>query len=300
VAASRRQVTANRQARATAPAPAHAGSPPWWVVVILLVLAIAAGLIGLYGLWQFWPSATVLQQNTVSRANFFGFHKLITPDERMFIVVAIAGALGGLLHSTRSFVWYVGHGGLKWRWLPFYIATILIGAGIATIVYVVFRGGLFSGKATSSDVNPYGFVAIAALVGLFTEQALMMLQKVATDIFAAPPEGADQAGGDSPPPAAAAAETGGATAVTATGATLGGHVTPGGGQTSYYFEYGPTPGYGSETPPVDAPGSDPADVSAQVDGLQAGTLYHYRLVATSGDVDVPGHDATFTTLAAKD
>ena len=92
------------------------------------------------------------------------------------------------------------NGGLKWRWLPFYISTLVVGAGLATIVYVVLRGGLFSGETATTDVKPYGFVAIATIVGLFTEQALVMLRRVATDLFAqAPPPGADAAGSETRP-----------------------------------------------------------------------------------------------------
>jgi len=44
------------------------------------------------------------------------------------------------------------------------------------------------------------------------------------------------------------ASTGAATAVTASGATLNGTVNPGGDATVYSFQWGPTSGYGRETP----------------------------------------------------
>lgn len=274
------------------------GSPAPVMVVVLLVLAMVVGLLLLYGLWQFWPSAAVLAVTGPSRVNFLGIHRLVTPDVRLFIVVAISGALGGLMHSTRSFAWFVGHSSLKWRWLPYYISTLVVGAGLATIVYVVLRGGLFSGKTATSDVNPYGFVAIGALVGLFTEQALEMLRKVATDFFAQAPAGPDRAGGDSPDADAPIAETGDAGEITATTATLRGRLTPSSEPTTYYFDYGTTTDYGGQTAVADAPSADPTDVSAQVSGLQPGTEYHFRLVAVSGDNNVQGADNTFPTGAA--
>jgi hypothetical protein len=71
-------------------------------------------------------------------------------------------------------------------------------------------------------------------------------------------------------------------AVSSTQATFNGAVTPGGiYEASYYFEYGPTTGYGSSTPAVAlGPGLTPQAVSSTVSGLVAATPYHYRLVAT--------------------
>src|SRR5262249_38062283 len=150
------------------------GNPNSIIVGCLLAVSVATGVCLLYGLWKFWPTADVLKTENASEVSVFGIHRLVTPEVRMFVVVALAGALGGLLHSARSFAWYVGDGGLVWRWVPYYIVTLVVGAGLATIVYVVVRGGLFSGSTATSDTNPYGFVAIAAIVGLFTEQALEM------------------------------------------------------------------------------------------------------------------------------
>src|SRR5205823_13430472 len=80
---------------------------------------------------------------------------------------------------------------LRWRWIPYYLVTIVIGAGLASIFYLLIRGGLLGDKATTADANPYGFVALAALVGLFSEQALEMLRRVANQVSALPPQGAD-------------------------------------------------------------------------------------------------------------
>jgi hypothetical protein len=159
----------------------------------LLAVAVAVAIVFLYVLWEFWPTGAVLKSQKATPVHFLGIHRHVTVDVRLFVIVALAGALGGLLHSTRSFAWYVGHGGLRWRWLPYYITTLVTGAGLSTIVYVVVRGGLFSSASATGDSNPFGFVAVGAIVGLFTEQALEMLRRVANDFFAAAPQGADPA-----------------------------------------------------------------------------------------------------------
>ena len=69
-------------------------------------------------------------------------------------------------------------------------------------------------------------------------------------------------------------------------------------QTSYHIEYGTSCAYGSSIPLPDAPvGSGLSDihVEEQLSGLRAGTVYHYRIVATSDAGRSYAPDGTFTT-----
>ena len=82
---------------------------------------------------------------------------------------------------------------------------------------------------------------------------------------------------------------------------LGALVNPGGLQTTYRFEYGPTDAYGSSTPfPEGSVGEGLKShaVWAAASGLAAGTTYHYRVVATNELGMVYGPDQTFTTATA--
>jgi hypothetical protein len=92
-----------------------------------------------------------------------------------------------------------------------------------------------------------------------------------------------------------------ATGIAATSATLNGTIDPNGGWTSYHFEYGPDAAYGSQVPAVDdtlAPSTSTQTVGVGVTGLQAGTTYHYRLVASNAGGVNYSDDGTFTTKAA--
>ena len=95
--------------------------------------------------------------------------------------------------------------------------------------------------------------------------------------------------------------TGAATNLSSTGGILRGSVNSNGAQTSYHFEYGLTPAYGSRTPAgheaVVGNGRVPSLVSQPVDGLQPGTTYHYRLIAANGAGTEAGEDRIFTTLS---
>ena len=99
--------------------------------------------------------------------------------------------------------------------------------------------------------------------------------------------------------AAPAATTSPASKVTATTATLNGKVTPDQNGTTYYFQYGTTTNYGTQTP-SDAVNGNPGkekDVSADATGLAPSTTYHFRVVATNGGGTTFGADMTFITAA---
>ncbi|HKQ93832.1 MAG TPA: IPT/TIG domain-containing protein [Blastocatellia bacterium] len=104
-------------------------------------------------------------------------------------MMILAGALGGILHSLRSFYWYVGSRHLIWSWVPMYFFLPFIGAGTSTIFYLIIRGGLMPGSEKSYNV--FGLMAIGTLVGLFSQLALLTLEKVAGIIFTEPVHGRD-------------------------------------------------------------------------------------------------------------
>jgi len=75
---------------------------------------------------------------------------------------------------------------------------------------------------------------------------------------------------------------------------LTGTVFPQGVETSYYFQYGPTVAYGSQTPTAAAgKGTTKVSVGQPVTGLTPGTTYHFRLVLVIGATTVPERDKTF-------
>jgi hypothetical protein len=85
--------------------------------------------------------------------------------------------------------------------------------------------------------------------------------------------------------------------VSDTGATLSAPVDPGGVATTYYFEYGPTAGYGSRTPGVISYADEQVVVTARLTGLIPASEYHFRIVTESeGGVREEGSDIVFRTL----
>ncbi len=91
-----------------------------------------------------------------------------------------------------------------------------------------------------------------------------------------------------------------ASEVTGTSAVLGAEIDPGGGETTYHFQYGTSMAYGQSTVESGSIGSDESEhpATALIQGLQPATEYHYRVVATnsmSAPGGTPGSDQTFTT-----
>lgn len=88
--------------------------------------------------------------------------------------------------------------------------------------------------------------------------------------------------------------------VTSSSATLSTVIDPNSAPTAYFFEYGRTSGYGLQSPRAPV-GSGEGDISLgqHLQGLEAGALYHYRVVAVSqlagGTFESFGADRTFTT-----
>lgn len=103
-------------------------------------------------------------------------------------------------------------------------------------------------------------------------------------------------------PAAASAaskpgvKTGGAASVTMNSATLNGRVDPNNAATAYFFQYGTTSLFGTDTAVTPAgSGANGAPVSVPIAGLAPATKYHYRLVAQNRFGITKGERRTFTT-----
>jgi hypothetical protein len=271
------------------PGESHLGP---FALILLLVVMVALALVILYGLWAFWPSEGKKVPVASKTVHFFWHHRHMRRENLFFVMVAFAGALGSILHSLRSLVTYIGERQLRWSWVPFYLVRPVLGALLATLLYVVLRAGLFSPSSSSQQASPYGFAAVAGLAGLFSDQAVEKLKKVAEELFEKLAPGKDSLS------ALPTVVTGAATSLGPTQAVLNGTINPRGLQTSFRFVYGQTDQYGSETPSAGA-GSGQAEgpVRATLTNLVPGTTYHYRLVGENDAGPARGEDRQFQTPA---
>lgn len=102
--------------------------------------------------------------------------------------------------------------------------------------------------------------------------------------------------GDNLPPAVV---TNAATDINATSAIVHGTVDPEGSATQGYIEWGTTTQYGNTTPLRSiGNGFEPVAISANLTGLTAGTVYHFRVVAFNPFGLTVGADQTFQAQSA--
>jgi plastocyanin len=88
-----------------------------------------------------------------------------------------------------------------------------------------------------------------------------------------------------------------ATLIASFSARLNGRLNPHGLPTTFHFQYGTTTSYGLTTPPQSRSGNTPQNVSANISGLMANRVYHFRIVASNARGTRFGADRTFTTLS---
>ena len=154
-------------------------------IAVVTVLILAALTLTIYCLVVVWPTGGSATAVTSSR--LLGARLRLDGDQRLFTVVALAGFLGGLIHSARSLYWYVGNRSLRRSWLLMYVSLPFIGAALAVVFYIVLRGGLIAGQTTAAQLNAFGFAAVSVLVGLFSPEAAEKLKQIFSTLLTAAP-----------------------------------------------------------------------------------------------------------------
>jgi hypothetical protein len=106
-----------------------------------------------------------------------------TFDERLLLLVIVAGMLGAFVHGATSLADYIGNNGFNRSWTWFYVLRPGIGMALALVFYFVIRGGFLSTTGGAHDINPYGIAALAGMVGMFSKQATDKLSEVFSTLF---------------------------------------------------------------------------------------------------------------------
>ena len=102
-------------------------------------------------------------------------------------LVLLAGSLGSFLHMAQSYSDYIGNRAIRSNWAWWYYMRPFIGAVLALVFYAAVRGGFMAiatgSNSTASELNPFGLVAFAALVGMFSRAATGKLGDVFDTLF---------------------------------------------------------------------------------------------------------------------
>jgi hypothetical protein len=149
--------------------------------LVVVGLLLVGSLIGLWPLVErtHQPRAAPEYLHVVGTSLRITF----TPDTALLVLVVVASALGGFVHTATSFSTYVGNQRLSQSWLWWYVLRTFIGIALAVSFYFALRAGLLSAQVSGDSINPYGVAAIAALVGLFSKQATDKLRELFETMF---------------------------------------------------------------------------------------------------------------------
>jgi hypothetical protein len=156
---------------------------------VIAVLGVGLALISvlfLYLVYEFWPRVGADAQGVIPDSDIHLFGAVtfkVTAEVRLILLAIIAGALGSFIHAATSFVDYVGERKFLSSWIWWYLLRPFIGATLALIFYFVVRAGFFATSANASSVSPFGTAATAALVGMFSKQAIDKLRELFDTLF---------------------------------------------------------------------------------------------------------------------
>ncbi|HEY41406.1 MAG TPA: hypothetical protein G4O18_06060 [Dehalococcoidia bacterium] len=167
-------------------------------IIILGVYLVILSVVLVLGIIQLWPPPPEASDTSQADAGaaFIFWTLSISAEAHMILLVTLASALGTQAHAIRSLYWYVGNRRLIFSWIMKYILMPFGGIALGLAFYFVIRGGFFAAGTDVLDLSPYGFMAMAFLVGMFSEQAVARLKRVAEAFFARA-----EVGRDSSPPA---------------------------------------------------------------------------------------------------
>ena len=100
----------------------------------------------------------------------------------LFLLVALAGFLGSMIHLSTSFTNYLSAGQLKSNWLIWYLVKPFTATGVSLVFYFLLKAGLLNFD-NGGGINLYGIVILSALTGLYTDKATLKLEEIFTTIF---------------------------------------------------------------------------------------------------------------------
>ncbi len=168
--------------------------------------------------------------------------------------------------------------------------------GLSTTVYFQYGPTTSYGSTTSAQTkNGNTYQNVSANISGLAASTTYHFRSVATN------SGGTRFGSDSTfttlsasgPPVVV---TNPATNIASSSARLNGTVDPHGLTTMVHFEYGTTTSYGHTTASQTKMGDTYQNVSADITGLTAGTVYHFRIVGTNSGGTRYGRDRTFAAV----
>ncbi len=156
---------------------------PYWLLGFYLVFILIFATIQFIYLWPGDISTDLGKEIKSGIFMVFGKTLPIGKDARVILIVLLAGVIGSSIHVMTSFSTYIGNRSEKESWLWWYYLRPFIGMALAFVFYCVLRGGFLASGSNVENMNLYGIVAVASLVGIFSKQATDKLREIFDNLF---------------------------------------------------------------------------------------------------------------------
>jgi hypothetical protein len=141
-------------------------------------IALDSGWFWLHLLGVYWLAGAALLLGIL-----VGRWDPLCSNRRPIGLIALAGALGGLIHGASSFAIFAGNREFKSSWTWWYVLRPVLGAAVALIVYLVVRSGLGTSDIALSGGDCLKTAGFAGLIGIFAEPATLKLKDIFETIF---------------------------------------------------------------------------------------------------------------------
>ncbi len=119
-------------------------------------------------------------------------------EVKNLVVTMLAGGIGSTITTISGFLKHASDANdFKLSYVPWYVGRPLTGVLLATVFYFLLQGGLLATVGSSvppSALNTYGLAGIAALVGMFSKNAVAKLSEVFDTLFREAPSTAPRTG----------------------------------------------------------------------------------------------------------
>jgi IPT/TIG domain len=101
----------------------------------------------------------------------------------LLLLIAMMGALGGIIHGISSFQTFVGNREFVTSWVWWYVFKPFLAGLVALVVFLVFRAGFGAGDFSLGAADCLKVAAFAGLIGLFAEPATLKLKDIFDTLF---------------------------------------------------------------------------------------------------------------------
>lgn len=158
----------------------------WGIAIALAIFFIVLIILDIWVLADIVPAEPDGERiGTIAPEALGEFLKLknVDQDAHLIYIVIFSGSLGGLIHGLASLSKRTRESKFIKKDVFFYVEKPFVGAAIALLVYVAFRGGVLTATADLDPLNPYGMATVSAVAGLLGDRATRKIRDIVEVLF---------------------------------------------------------------------------------------------------------------------